>query len=254
MTPMASQEPRIQTPAGARTIAAVNGVLAALSILVGLVVTFVALDHTVRGLVADPLTGFQIPVVVGGSLIVLGATLFLVSRDLWDGLEDGRQATMGWAVVVLATFYLHLHLASVLVTGTAFDNAVLVVAGGLAVALIYSVPILFYLTRPAVLEVTAPAKADQAAAEPDPAAEPAPGEVLDTEPVEGGRSLEPDFTVGQPLTGDRPPAGAVAKTTCSTCETPLAVTTVERPVVVQCPECGTHGQLSRRPGEWPAYR
>lgn len=261
-------------PVGLKAIAAINGLFAALFLLVGIVVVLVASADYYVAAVADVVAGFQIPVVVGASLIVLGAVVFLVSRDLWRGREEGRVGTLAIATIAVLAFYVELQLAGILLFGELFANTLLTLAVSGVVASGYAVPVLLYLDLPRIRAFTrgvpvsklerAPAPAPTGGAATGsaegagfgPGPDDGEGSVLTGEVVAGGQPLQPDnVVVGQPLaSGSAAPPGAVAKTTCAGCSTPLAVTTAQRPVVVECPQCGSHGRLSRRPGEWPGYQ
>lgn len=258
-----------QVPLGLRIVAALNGILAAAFILAGLLVLFVAVEATTGGVIGDALTGFQLPVVIAASLVALGAVVYVTARDLWAGTEDGRRSTLGLATIAILAFYLELNVGSIVVSGELIANRATTLAVGLAIAAVYSIPIILYLRRAEVRAFTRGVPVEEVA----PGAAPGEGRPaggsgwasgsdrtgqgrpLTGEVVSGGRTLRPDVIVGRPIRGGAVPAGAVSRTTCSTCSTPLAVTTAQRPVVVECPQCGTHGRLGgRRPGEWPAHR
>lgn len=274
-------------PMSTKSIAAVNAVLAVAFVVLGAIVVVVAADAaTVTGGVDDPLHEYQLPLVIGAGLIILGAVVGVVSRRLWAGEENARVATMWLAGFALVLFYLELHVGALLVNGETFQNSLAWLGGGFVIAALYAAPVLYLMSRPAVRAYTTappveelpdvygaeepypaeplyddagypeePVYADEA----DYAGEPVYADQGEPRPLGGGtvltgEPLQPEVIVGQPLVaGAAVPEGAVSKTTCTTCATPLAVTTAARPLIVECPECGTHGHLGRRPGEWPGY-
>lgn len=245
-----------RTPRGARIVALIDIVLAAVAVFVGLAVTAVALFHAATGTVSDLARDVQIPLVVGPALVAFGVLVALVGRDLWEGDEEGRVGAIAFAVVAAVGSYAFVQLGAIVVRGVVIEPGLTGVLAGVLPGLVYGIPVLVYLTREEVEAAFAPETAEapgtgEAVEEaPGPAGEPVP-----TEPVEGGRTLEPDVVTARPLAGGAPAgaAGATARTTCTGCATPLAVTTAERPLVVECPECGTHGRLEGAP-DLPAYR
>lgn len=228
---------------GVDAIAAVDGILGFLLSVVGSLVIVTSLARTFTA--ADPLFDVQLPLLVGASLVALGVVVVLVAWDLQRREETGRVASAWLAGIALVTFYLQLHVGAILLSGAPFGNDPVVLGVGAVAALVYAVPKLVYLTRDDVVARTRGIVPVGTAGEADEEAPVDAGEPLHGEPVEGGRALQSDLVQGRRLDGGVPD-GAVARTTCSACATELAVTTPERPVLVECPDCGTHGRLGTR--------
>lgn len=243
-----------RTPQGARIVALIDIVLAAVAVFVGLAVTAVALVNAGTGTVSDLARDVQIPLIVGPVLLAFGVLVALVGRDLWQGREDGRIGAIGLAVVAAVGSYAFVQLGAIVVRGVVLEPGLTGILAGVLPGLVYGIPVLVYLTLEEVEAAFAPETAEAPETGETGGEEPGPavGDPVPTEPVEGGRTLEPDVVTAKPLAGGVP-AGATARTTCTGCATPLAVTTGERPLVVECPECGTHGRLEGAP-DLPAYR
>lgn len=222
---------------GIDVIGTVNVVLAAAVMLVAFLALFRIAATSLAG-TGHALIDVQLPLVIAASLLVLGVTTAWTAVDLIRRREDGRTGTLAVVGVLLGTVYLYMHVGSILAYGTVFGNDPLVVLGGVVAAVVYAAPILVYLTREGI----------EAAFEPTPIGAgtgTTPGIASeDLDEVETGQVLDPTIVQGEEIEGGTVPEGAIAETQCTRCDTPIAVAARRRPVLVECPQCGLHGELT----------
>lgn len=238
-----------ETLIGARAYGVVDAAIGLIVAAVGVLVlasAFLAYGAPVD----NPLFDRQLPLIAGACLTALGLVVAAVGVALLRETDEGRVGGIAVGAFVVATVYLQLHVASVVVTGRVFGDDLLILFAGIVAAVAYAGPKIAYLTDDEVVEQTRRVSR----VDPPSATTPEEARVLDTEPVEGGEPIDPPVVQAERISSRGIPEGAVAKTTCTMCDTDLAVPTAHRPVVVECVECGTHGHLSGRGSRRPAGR
>lgn len=238
-----------ETLIGARALGVLDLAIGAVVAAVGVLVLAGAL-LAYGAPVDNPLFARELPLIVGACLAALGGVVAAVGVALLRETDEGRVSGIAVGAFAVATVYLQIHVASIVLTGTVFGGDLRILFAGIVATVAYAGPKIAYLTEEEVVEHARRVSR----VEPPKAADPEEARVLDPEPVEGGETIEPPVVRAEKITSRGVPEGTVAKTTCTMCDTDLGVPTHQRPVVVECVECGTHGQLSGRRSGRPAGR